>query len=66
MIIKEWDNWGGKKIQLIVDAKTAAYRFQFYPGGELPLELLGLFTQERFADSAVQQYLERTKPKDKK
>lgn len=54
---------GGKKIQLVVDSKSALYRFQFVPGGELPQELSGLFTQEKYAIMALNRYLSKNKDK---
>ena len=55
---------GGKKLELVVDSKSALYRFQFVPGGELPQELSGLFTQERYATAALNSYLDRIKEKN--
>jgi hypothetical protein len=54
---------GGKKIQLVLDKRHAAYKFQFNPGGELPEDLSGLFMDERNAKIALARYLDRTKPK---
>ena len=54
---------GGKKIQLVLDKKFTAYRFQFVPGGELPQELAGLFMEEKSAKIALSRYLEKTAPK---
>jgi hypothetical protein len=48
---------GGKKLELVVDKKTAQLRFQFSPGGELPQELQGTFTCERYAQQAKDKYL---------
>lgn len=66
MIFKEWESWGGKKIQLVVDKGTSLYKLQFNPGGELPQELSGFYTQEKFAEAAVSKYLDGSKPKEKK
>lgn len=49
---------GGKEIELIVDNKSALYRFQFRSGGELPQELSGLFTEEKYARQALNRYLD--------
>lgn len=49
---------GGKQIELIVDSKSALYRFQFKTGGELPPELSGLFTEEKYARHALNRYLD--------
>lgn len=55
---------GGKKLELVVDSKSALYRFQFNPGGELPLELTGLFTNERYATAALNKYVARMEEKN--
>lgn len=55
----------GKKIQLIVDKISSQLRFQFSPGGELPQELSGTFTQDKYAFAALNRYIEKTKPKAK-
>lgn len=55
---------GGKKVELITDSKSALYRFQFNPGGELPQELTGLFTQERYAVAALNRYIARMEEKN--
>jgi hypothetical protein len=50
---------GGKSLELVVDKRTAQYRFQFNPGGELPQELQGTFTSEQFAERARYRYLNK-------
>lgn len=54
----------GKLLELVVDSKSALYRFQFNPGGELPQELTGLFTQERTALAALNKYVARMEEKN--
>jgi len=50
----------GKKLQLVVEPKSALKKWQFVPGGELPKELLGFFTQDKYALEALSRYLERS------
>lgn len=57
---------GGKTVKAVRDLKTAAYKFQFVPGGELPEELTGIFTDERSAKVALARYLEKAINKSKK
>lgn len=51
---------GGKEVELRVDTRSSLYKFQFTSGGELPVELQGLFTEEKYAKQALTRYLDRT------
>ena len=55
----------GKEIQIVRNGTTSAFKIQFGSGGELPQDLEGMFTNERSAVSAINVYLEKTKPKTK-
>lgn len=57
MIVHELPS--GKKIQLVTEPKSHLKRWQFNPGGELPQELQGLFTQDKYAIQALTQYLNK-------
>lgn len=63
--MKSFETHNGKVIQLVRNNKTAQINIQFTSGGELPEELTGLFTTERFAELAVNAYLEKTKGRKK-
>jgi hypothetical protein len=53
----------GKELQILRDKSTAQYKIQFTTGGELPLELTGIFTNETYAQTAVNQYLDKQETK---
>jgi hypothetical protein len=55
----------GKELQILRDKSTAQYKIQFTTGGELPLELSGIFTNETYAQTAVNQYLDKQESKKK-
>lgn len=63
--MKTFQTHNGKEIQLVRNNKTAQINIQFGSGGELPDELKGLYTSERFAEQAVVSYLEKTKGRKK-
>ena len=46
----------GKEIEILRDKSTAQYKIQFTTGGELPLELSGIFTNQTYAQTAVNFY----------
>lgn len=56
---------GGKTVDTFVDKKSGLFRVKFVPGGELPVELSGLYTSNKTADIAIKNYIERNKPKAK-
>lgn len=58
-IMKSIHTTAGKKLDLVIDQKTSLYKFQFAPGGELPEELTGVFTAERYAIQALNRYQAR-------
>jgi hypothetical protein len=47
----------GKEIQIYIDPKTAFRKLSFTSGGELPEQLSGIFTSEREAMRAVNDYV---------
>jgi hypothetical protein len=47
---------GGKEI-LIYQIPTGYWAIKFRPGGQLPAELSGKYTQHKYAAQAVKQYL---------
>lgn len=49
----------GKEIEAVLDPKTCRHRIQFTSGGELPIDLQGIFTNKTFADRAIVAYLGR-------
>lgn len=51
----------GKQIATFVEANSPMYRIKFTTGGELPSELQGVFTSEKFADRAIKAYLQSYK-----
>lgn len=56
----------GKDVATFIDPKNSHVRIKFVQGGELPLELQGLFTSVRVADQAIINYIERDKPEEPK
>lgn len=56
----------GKEIQIYRDKVSAQYKIQFTSGGELPEELTGIFTNETFATTAINKYLEKQETKKTK
>lgn len=61
---KTFETHNGKEIQFYRNPQ-ALFQIRFGGGGELPQELQGLFTSERFAEAAVYSYLEKTKGRKK-
>ena len=56
----------GKKVDLHYDPKKHLYTIKFNPGGELPKELMGHWTNKKFAKLAVDAYInKKTTGKDK-
>ena len=64
--MKTYTTPNGKEIQVVRDKQTAQYKIQFGSGGELPEELTGIFTNELFAETAINQYLEKQQTKKAK
>lgn len=63
--MRTFETPAGKEIQ-IIRRPQGDFKIQFGQGGELPQELVGVFTSERFAEQAVQVYLDTWNPKRKK
>ncbi len=59
--MKTWETPKGKEIKLYYEGRNLA--IQFGSGGELPVELQGVFTNETEAEKAILKYLD-TKKKD--
>lgn len=53
----------GKELKVVIDPKTAHYKLQFTSGGELPVELTGLYTSAAVATLDAIKYIERNKNK---
>lgn len=63
--MKSFETPNGKTIELFIDPKTAHIKVKFVPGGELPIELTGLYTSEKAAEKDILFYLDRVKDKPK-
>jgi hypothetical protein len=61
--MKTFTTPNGKEIQIFRDKVSAQYKLQFSSGGELPEELTGIFTNELFAETAINKYLEKQETK---
>ena len=61
--MKTFTTPNGKEIQIFRDKVSAQYKIQFSSGGELPEELTGIFTNELFAETAINKYLEKQETK---
>jgi hypothetical protein len=61
--MKTFTTPNGKEIQIFRDRVSAQYKIQFSSGGELPEELTGIFTNELFAETAINKYLEKQETK---
>lgn len=64
--MKSFETHNGKEIQLVRCNKTSHIKIQFGSGGELPVALSGLFTDERNAELAINLYLDQTKNRKQK
>jgi hypothetical protein len=64
--MKTFTTPNGKEIQIQRDPKSAQYFIQFGSGGELPEELDGIFTNQLFAETAINKYLEKQETKKTK
>lgn len=64
--MQSFETGTGKTVQLIIDQKTAHIRLQFKEGGQLPDELVGLYTSERDATKDVLLYLDKIKERKPK
>jgi len=64
--MSEFTTPNGKKVATYVEPGTSMFKVKFIPGGELPVELSGLYTSSNFADRAIQAYIaKQEKPKGK-
>ena len=57
--MKSFETIGGKKIDLFIDPRTTHIKARFNPGGELPIELTGIWTSEKEAEKTIITYLEK-------
>lgn len=55
--VYNYETSGGKTIAIKHDALGTFWRIEFVPGGQLPAELQGRFTNDTEAKFAVEQYL---------
>lgn len=60
----KWETPKGKKIEAFYEGRNLALRF--VGGGELPMELSGVFTNELEANKAILKYLDTKKKDDDK
>jgi len=56
----------GKEIEIFRCPQSAQWKIKFTSGGELPEELGGIFTNEKFAETAINKYLEKQETKKTK
>jgi len=56
---------GGKEIKAVRNVQ-AQWIIQFATGGQLPEELTGLYTAERYAVADIERYLEKVKDRKPK
>jgi len=59
--MKTFETPAGKRIQLKICPTTAHIKVEFSTGGELPMELSGLYTTEREAEISILKYLAKQK-----
>lgn len=62
--MKTFETHKGKTIEMFYFGRNIALKFK--EGGELPEMLQGMFTNERYAEIAIQMYLDEHTPKHKK
>lgn len=55
--MSKFETPNGKEIATYVEPNSAMFRIKFVQGGELPTDLQGVFTSEKFADRAIKSYL---------
>jgi hypothetical protein len=55
--VYKYETKGGKGISIRHDEMGTLWRVEFVPGGQLPSELAGRFTNDSEAKHAVEQYL---------
>lgn len=65
-VVETFTTPNDKEIQIFIDESTAQHRVQFKSGGELPVELTGIFTSAAIARVAVQSYLGKNQDKFEK
>lgn len=56
----------GKEIESYRCSQSAQWKIKFTSGGELPEELTGIFTTDKFAEIAINKYLEKQETKKTK
>ncbi len=62
--MKTFETHKGKTIEMYYKGRNIALKFK--EGGELPVELSGVYTNERFAEQAITAYLDKHTPNHKK
>ena len=56
----------GKEIESYRCPQSAQWKIKFTSGGELPEELTGIYTTDKFAEIAINKYLEKQETKKTK
>lgn len=51
----------GKEIRLAPANNVQGFELKFYPGGQMPKDLKGVFTSRKEAEKVVQAYLAKSK-----
>lgn len=65
--MRSFETPNGKQIAMVICPKTAHIKVQFTSGGELPVELSGLYTSQTDAEKDIMIYIEKlnSAPKEK-
>ena len=65
--MRSFETPNGKQIAMVICPKTAHIKVQFTSGGELPVELSGLYTSQTDAEKDIMIYIEKlnSTPKEK-
>lgn len=61
--MKTFETPNGKEIAMVICPKTAHIKLQFPTGGELPVNLTGLYTSETDAIRDILVYIDKLKSK---
>jgi len=59
-VMKSFETEKGKKIEMFIEPKTNQIKLKFVPGGQMPEELMGIYTSETAAEKDVIKYLDKT------
>jgi hypothetical protein len=61
--MSKYNTPNGKEIETYRCPQSSQWKIKFNTGGELPEELTGIFTNEKFAETAITKYLEKQETK---